>query len=232
MKLVLLPGLDGTGDLFAALLIELSEFECRVITLPATGAQDYPSIVEQVKEKLPKDDFVLVAESFSGPIGAVLASKGLPQMKGVIFVASFLSPPKKLLVGFARYLPLKMLSKMPLAGYFHKLLFLGPDASHQLVDLFQQTILSLSPQIIKARLKSIQSLSVSSENLDLPAAYIQALSDRLVPAGKIVEFKSRFENLTVQPIEGPHFILQSKPAECAVAISELVQLLLSQTESR
>ena len=232
MKLVLLPGLDGTGDLFAALLIELSEFECWVITLPATGAQDYPSIVEQVKEKLPKDDFVLVAESFSGPIGAVLASEGLPQMKGVIFVASFLSPPKKLLVGFARYLPLKMLSKMPLAGYLHKLLFLGPDASHQLVDLFQQTILSLSPQIIKARLKSIQSLSVSSENLDLPAAYIQALSDRLVPAGKIVEFKSRFENLTIQPIEGPHFILQSKPAECAVAISELVQLLLSQTESR
>ena len=229
---MLLPGLDGTGNLFSALLIELSEFECEVITLPAIGAQDYPSIVEQVKEKLPKDDFVLVAESFSGAIGTALAKEGLPQLKGIIFVASFLSPPKKLLVSFARFLPLKMLSKMPLARYFHKLLFLGSDANKQLVELFQQTILSLSLQIIKARLKSIQSLTESSEKLDLPAAYIQALSDRLVPAVKADEFNDRFKNLTIRSIEGPHFILQSKPAESAIAISELVRVLLSQVEGK
>ena len=231
MKLVLLPGLDGTGNLFSAVLAELSEFECEVISLPAEGAQDYPSIVRYVKKKLPTDDFVLIAESFSGPIGMALAKEGFDNMIGVIFVASFLSPPNRLLVGVARYLPLKSLSKAPFAAYFHKLLFLGANASKQLVELFQQTIISLPPQLIKDRLKSIQMLSVDSEKLDLPAAYIQASSDRLVPLAKVEDFKSRFKNLTIRSIEGPHFVLQSKPAEAAVVIAELVRLFSNQAES-
>ena len=225
-------GTHDAGNLFSAVVAELTEFECEVIRLPATGEQDYPSIVRSVKEKLHSDDFVLIAESFSGPIGLALAKEGLKNMKGVIFVATFLSPPNKFLLGFARYLPLKSLSKVPFAAYFHKLLFLGADANKQLVELFQQTILSLPPQLIKARLKSIQSLTVASDAIDLPTAYIQALSDRLVPATKAEEFKSGFNNLTVKTIKGPHFILQSKSAECAVVISELVRILLSQKEDK
>lgn len=144
MKLVLLPGLDGTGNLFSAVLAELSEFECEVISLPAEGAQ---------------------------------------------------------------------------------------NASKQLVELFQQTIISLPPQLIKDRLKSIQMLSVDPEELYLPAAYIQASSDRLVPLAKVEDFKSRFKNLTIRSIEGPHFVLQSKPAEAAAVIAELVRLFSNQAES-
>ena len=135
--------MDGTGNLFSPILNELSEFNCEVITLPASGPQDYLTITDFVKKRLPKDDFILVAESFSGPIGAALEMSGVENMKGIIFVATFLSAPQKLLLGLARVLPIKFLSSLPLAIILHKALFLGPNASKELLVLFQQTLLSL-----------------------------------------------------------------------------------------
>lgn len=59
MKLVLLPGMDGTGDLFSPLLQMLSGFQWEVIALPNSGAQDYASIIVYVKQRLPDEDLFL-----------------------------------------------------------------------------------------------------------------------------------------------------------------------------
>ena len=220
--------MDGTGNLFSPLLNELSEFSCKVIELPISGAQDYSTITGFVKGRLPKEDFILVAESFSGPIGVALAKEGVKNMKGIIFVATFLSPPNKTLLGFARLLPIKLLSSLPLASIFHKMLFLGFSASKELVTLFQHTVLSLPSSLIKARLSSMQSLVATLDDIDLPVGYIQATSDRLVRSNKINNFRDTFKNIIIKTINGPHFILQANPIECAVAISELAHLLTRQ----
>jgi len=229
VKLVLLPGMDGTGNLFSPLLGELSEFNCEVITLPISGPQDYLTITKFVKGKLPKEDFILVAESFSGPIGVALAKEGVENMKGIIFVATFLSPPHKVLLGFARLLPIKLLSSLPLASILHKMLFLGFSASKELMALFQHTVLSLPSSLIKARLSSMQSLVATSDDIGLPVGYIQATSDRLVRSNKINNFRDTFKNIIIKTINGPHFILQANPIECSVAISELAHLLTRQS---
>ena len=229
MKLVLLPGMDGTGGLFSPLLRALSEFDCEVISLPQTGDQDYSSITKQVRDKLPEEDFVLVAESFSGPIGAALAKEGRANLKGIIFVATFLSAPSKLLLAFTKFLPLKLLSRLPFSAFFHKALFLGSGASNELIDLFQSTVGSLPSSLIRARLSAMYSLSYDPEVIDLPVAYIQAASDKLVPPKKAVEFSCSFTNIIFETVEGPHFLLQAKPTECAVVISELVPLLTRRT---
>ena len=220
--------MDGTGNLFTPLLSELSEFNCEVITLPMSGLQDYPTITEFVKGKLPKEDFILVAESFSGPIGVALAKESIENLKGVIFVATFLSPPHNILLGFARVLPIKLLSSLPLSTILHRALFLGYSASKELVELFKYTVRSLPSSIIKARLSSMQSLVASSDNIDLPVGYIQATYDRLVRSNKVNDFRNVFNNIIIKTINGPHFILQANPKECAVAISELVPLLTRQ----
>lgn len=228
MKLVFLPGMDGTGNLFLPLLSKLSEFDCEVITLPISGSQDYLTITEFVKGKLPQEEFILVAESFSGPIGVALAKEYIENMKGVIFVATFLSPPHKILLGLARVLPIKLLSSLPLATIFHKVLFLGSSAKKELVELFQHTVLSLPSSLIKARLRSMHSLVATYDDLDLPAGYIQATSDRLIHSNKVNEFRNTFKSVILKTINGPHFILQANPVEGAVAISELAHILTRQ----
>ncbi|WP_339670449.1 alpha/beta hydrolase [Dasania marina] len=222
---MLLPGMDGTGNLFDPLLDALSGFDCEVIALPESGSQDYLSITKYVKEKLPKSDFILVAESFSGPVASRLAKEDIKNMRGIIFVATFLSAPSRLLIPIAKALPLKLLSSLPFAELFHKYLFLGPSASNDLVQLFQSTVRSLTSNLIKARLSSMQSLVCSLEPIELPVAYIQAASDKLVSAHKAIEFSRHFKNIIIKTIDGPHFILQAQPVQCAVVINELVPLL-------
>ncbi len=225
MKLVLLPGMDGTGDLFSPLLQMLPGFQWEVIALPNSGAQDYASIIVYVKQRLPDEDFILIAESFSGPIGMALAKSGMENLKGVIFVATFLSTPSKCLVFLARCLPLKFLLKLPFSTLFIKALFLGSDASDELIHLFKTCLYSLSSALIKARLGAMYSLIYHPRDIELPVGYIQAVSDKLVCSGKLNEFRNSFNNIMVKTIEGPHFILQSKPEQCAAVISEMVPML-------
>jgi len=221
--------MDGTGNLFSPLISELSDFDCEVITLPMAGPQDYQTITEVVKGKLPQEEFILVAESFSGPIGIALAKECIENLKGVIFVASFLSPPHRILLGFARVLPIKLLSSLPLAAIFHRVLFLGSSAKKELMELFQHTVLSLPSSIIKARISSMHSLVATYDDIGLPVGYIQATSDRLVHSNKVDDFRNTFKNVIIKTINGPHFILQANPVEGAVAISELAHLLIGQT---
>lgn len=232
MKLVLLPGLDGTGDLFTPLLDELSMFQCEVIQLPLSGGQDYPSITASVREQLPSEEFILIAESFSGPIAATLAMENIRYLKSVIFVATFLSTPRKPLLMIAQHLPLKLLSTLPFSGFFIRELLLGHNTSNPLIDLFKDTIKALPRSLISHRIQSILSLNANKNRCELQVAYLQASSDKLVPANKALEFQRRFNNITIKTVKGSHLILQANPSECAVVISELVSVLTKRTKAK
>lgn len=76
MRLVLLPGLNGSSALFAPLLAELGDIECQAIELPEHGPQDYDALAQKMAQRLGNAPFVLLGESFSGPllIGSPCAS--------------------------------------------------------------------------------------------------------------------------------------------------------------
>ncbi|MCI5146853.1 MAG: hypothetical protein D3923_15345 [Candidatus Electrothrix sp. AR3] len=83
MQVILLPGMDGTGILFKPLLKEFSEdIDVRALSYPCDTKLSYSQLVEYVRKKLPeREDFILVAESFSGPIGYFLASNPPSNLK-------------------------------------------------------------------------------------------------------------------------------------------------------
>lgn len=219
MKKVLLPGMDGTGQLFAPLLPYLDEVSASVISYPTMGKQDYDTLVEYVKSKLPNEDFILVAESFSGPIGVVLAQDNIPNLKAIVFVATFLSTPRRSLVKVMRHLPIKLFSKLPFATALYRFFMFGSHAPNEIVTLFQEVLSELPSETLKQRLLAIESLSLSAGDIDIPAVYIQAEEDRLVSYDKCSEFKEVFSSLSVKTIKGPHFVIQTNPEECAEIIN-------------
>ena len=77
MKLVLLPGMDGIGELFSPLIPELNSVDYIVIPFPQTGKQDYHTLTAFIREKLPGQVFILLTESFSGPIAVQLAQQNI-----------------------------------------------------------------------------------------------------------------------------------------------------------
>src|SRR5689334_18272732 len=95
MKLVLLPGLDGTGVLFRPFLKLLpSSIEPIVVAYPPRQALGYDELLPLVRSTLPKNKpFVLLGESFSGPLSLRIAAERPIDLKGLILAGSFISCP-------------------------------------------------------------------------------------------------------------------------------------------
>src|SRR5688572_15115527 len=134
MTLILIPGLDGTGEFFQPFLEVYGREHAQVIPLPQSGPQDYATLTEYVLQRLPADrDYVLLAESFGGPIGANLALRGLPRLKGIIFIATFLSPPPRWLTLLGFVLPLEAVVPTRAGGRILRYLFAESQAQAQTV---------------------------------------------------------------------------------------------------
>lgn len=93
MRLVLLPGLNGSGRPFAPLLAYLPDITCQVLELPRQGPQDYNSLATALLDQLGDTPFVLLGESFSGPLAYRLALRRPKGLCGMVFAASFLQRP-------------------------------------------------------------------------------------------------------------------------------------------
>lgn len=218
--------MDGTGALFEDFISSYAG-ECLIIPLPMAGEQDYMSLATALADKLPKEEFILLAESFSGGIVPYLLEHASDRIRGVIFVASFLSPPGRVLLFLGRMLPIAKLATLSLARCIHKELFLGRNATDELVRKFFQVIRSVPARILKQRLKEMAKMKLPGKRISIPAAYIQAMDDKLVSANKWPEFLEVFANIKRYQIKGPHFILQANPAGAAELVSETVSFLTS-----
>lgn len=223
--LVLLPGMNGTGELFAEFL-SYYDGDHLVISLPVSGPQDHATLADVINNQLPTEDYILLAESFSGGIVPELLKLEPTHMKGVIFVASFLSSPRSYLIGVAKLLPIKALSSLPLSNIAHRLLFLGQEATKPLLSKFVNVIKSTPKQVLSSRLEVMKMQQLPQITFDIPAIYVQALSDRLIPSQKSREFSKVFTNIKYIEIEGPHFILQAQPKESARFVTEAISLIL------
>lgn len=95
--LVLLPGMDGTGDLFAPFLAAMGP-ECKVLCIryPDDAAMGYVELEVLVRSQLPHDaNYVVLGESFSGPIAASLSAAPPPGLMGIVLCCTFLRSPAR-----------------------------------------------------------------------------------------------------------------------------------------
>lgn len=218
--------MDGTGDLFEEFL-SYYDGENLVISLPQDGPQDHLSLARAIEMQLPNEDFILLAESFSGGIVPELLKRSLANIKGVIFVASFLSCPNRYLLPIVKVLPLKALASAPLSKIGHKFLLLGQHASEALLLKFITVIKSIPEHILKSRLAVMSQQRLPQGNFEVPTVYIQAMSDRLIMPRKSRELCNLFKNIEYIEIDGPHFVLQAKPKESSQLVSKAVALIIN-----
>lgn len=223
MRVVLLPGLNGSSDLFRPLLDELDDVSIQVLELSAEGPQDHDSLAASLHRQLGEAPFILLGESFSGAIAYRIALQQPTGLRGVIFAASFLSCPSALLP-LVRHLPIpRSLSTLTAAL---KIFCVGRDVSDDLLQQLKQEIRLIPDALLRARLHSLAELRAPQQRLALPALHLWPQQDRLVShgvAGQLAEYCSDLRKVS---IEGPHFILQTRPKVCAKAIRAFTTELL------
>lgn len=219
--------MDGTGKLFQPFINELpDEIDYSIISYPENKCLSYNELEAFVMDKLPKDeDFVLLAESFSGPIGYLIAQKNLANMKTIIFVATFLRNPNKPLINIVKLMPLRLLLTLPIPKFIIKQFFLGNNPDNQTIAAFKETLKNISSEVLSFRINEMSKLSLDLDKITMKTYYIQALDDKLVSSDNLSSFKKISNELKTIKINGPHFILQARPKECAKLIADKLSLI-------
>ena len=223
-SLVLLPGLNGTGDLFAPVLAQLDgRLLSSIVVYPSAEPLDYPAHESIVRAALPTDrPFVLLGESFSGPIAIRIAASAPAGLRGLILCASFVRCPRPSLRVLS---PLtSFVSPRARPNWLTDFLLLGSYATPDLRRMLRQSLAGVSDAVMQSRVTSILNVDVSQDarEVRVPTLYLRGRFDRLVPARCATAIARLVPSYRILDINAPHALLQAAPAIATGAIEAFV----------
>ena len=218
-RLVLLPGLDGTGELFAPFLEALGDFPGQVIAYPPDRPMTYAEHEAHARAHLPREEpFVLLAESFSGPIGISIAASPPPNLRALILCVTFASNPLPAFGPLGRLIGALPAARMPprLAAPW---LYAG-RATPALRRAHAQAMSRVTPAVIRKRVAELLKVDYKPllRRIAVPIMYLRATQDRLIPASACRAIEQLRPDMEVSEIEAPHFLLQTEPLRCTAAV--------------
>lgn len=221
--MLLMPGFDGTGELFRPFIAALSASH-RPLVVRYRDERTFEDYVDTVSAALPGQGAVLIAESFSGPIALGVMARHPGKIRCAVLCATFVESPFHALTKLAQFIPTPLLNLR--AGQRAMLqqfcLDDRPDAT--LVDQALSVMQSVPVATVAARLNVLADLQVRSLCRDIrtPLLILRASGDRLVSSSRYKQIIAELPGATVEEVEGPHLLLQSRPQQCARLIEEFV----------
>ncbi len=226
MKLVLIPGMDGTGRLFQWILPYL-EPDISVLPLPSSENQQYAHLASDIMSQLPREDCILLLESFSSGLASILVESA-QNVRGVIFVAGFLSAPYERVCRIAKHIPIsKIVSVPPVSWIFRKVFAGGVD--DRVFSVIVDTVDAVPSFLIKERLCSVIDLKLPDRQFEVPTLCLQGRYDFFSCEKKYHEITSVFKNTSRSLLPASHFVLQTLPKESAMRINIFVKRIIDDT---
>lgn len=221
----MLPGMDGTGLLFEPLVTALGgHYQTRIVSYPNDSTLGYEALQDYARAALPeRGSYVLLAESFSGPIAVRLAATQPPGLQALILCATFVRNPHP---GLAWLAPLaQRLPAKRLPSWFVNKLLLGSFAQPALGAALKRAIDLVDAKVLRARLQAVLSIDATAALVQctVPVLYLQASADRLVPAMALAPIRQHCRALSVCAVRGPHGLLQAAPQASAAAIRAFLE---------
>jgi pimeloyl-[acyl-carrier protein] methyl ester esterase len=218
MDLVLLPGMDGTARLFEPFVRALPPgWSAAPVRYPPDRSVGYDALLEQVP--VPAGDFVLVAESFGGPLALKVAARNPTGLKAVALVATFIASPVLLPRAVARFLLSATgtaFFRSPPPNWALRRYLIGADASPEQVDALRRLIASVPPEVMAGRARAILNVDVTKElrTCPVPVLYLQGTKDHLIPRSMATRMQRIRPDMKVVRVEAPHLVLQQDPEAC------------------
>jgi pimeloyl-ACP methyl ester carboxylesterase len=218
ITIVLLPGLNGTRDLFKPLVDKApSHFNILTVAFPAQESYSYQQLTEYVLEKIShfEGGFILLGESFSGPLALFVAQTKPYSLKGVILAATFVTAPN---IKIARFLPWAF--GFRLAKFVGSLFCKNQPKS--VLGLVFNELTKLNPQVLAERIQAIFSVNAEAalKECSVPIMYFLGKNDFVVPRQNLDRVLAIRSDVKVIEFNTDHFLLQSAPAEAWNAICE------------
>jgi pimeloyl-ACP methyl ester carboxylesterase len=224
ITLILLPGMDGTGSLFRPFIDAVGPtFKIKVIQYPTDQAMDYRALLAHVRRELPVNEpYVVLGESFSGPIAVELAAEADPLLRGLILCCTFVRNPRPLLSGL-RFVIQSVPMWMPPMSVFGNLL-LGKFSTPALRLALAQAIAQVTPAVMRARVHAVLCVDVTAQMtaVKIPILYLRATQDKLVPRSTSEWICHLNPRTQVVNVDAPHCPLQTTPLEAVQVVQKFL----------
>lgn len=224
LPLLMLPGLHGGSKLFERFVAALPEWiEPRIVTYPNDRIVTYDDILANVE--LPEGPFAVLAESYAGPLGIRIAASQPPNLKALIFVATFARSPHPWVPRWAAGIVRGWMFKLPVQQQVVRRILLSDDGTPDQLDEGWRELFLCDMQVLAARVREVHRVDVRSQlsQINVPALYLQATRDRVVPARALRDFQRSLSSMEVINIDSPHPILQRRSAKSAAAVAAFLE---------
>lgn len=224
LALVLLPGMDGTGifiEDFAAAL--RPEFKPIIVRYPDDPSLGYAELEPIASAALPTNEpFLILGESFSGPIAISIAASRAPGLLGLILCVTFARNPHPLLPLVTTILKAFPLLRVP-RFIQHRNLFGRFDSLRLRAKLREVRSLG-SQETQRARLDAVASIDVSEKlrRVAVPVLDLRARNDRVVSRASGDYIRRTLPAVEVADLDAPHLLLQTVPQDALAAIRDFV----------
>ncbi len=222
--LVLLPGLDGTGKLFETFVQSLDpDQQTQIIRYPVDLAQGYTELEALVRAALPTNrPYVVLGESFSGPIAIRIAADPPPGLVAVVLCVTFARNPYPMLAWagpFTAALPVKSLPGWLRAPFMWG--SLSPDGAPLAAE---RATAGVDASVLQHRIAAVLGVDETAalSRIRIPVLVLQASVDHVVPDMATRHLLRHLPAAVHVEIEGPHLLLQTRPGECAEAIARFI----------
>lgn len=216
--LVILPGLDGTGNLSQAFAGgDWGGRRVVVLPLPKKGPQDYPALAQHLREQLPEGPLVLIGESFTGPLAMRLAAGERGRVDALILSASFCRSPAPAGLSLVPLRPL--LAVKPPAPILRHFLT-GKEASDEAVAAVASAVREVPARTLSERVRVVLALEEREcpSPSGLPVLILQARGDALLDWEAQSGLERHFPEARSTWIQGPHLLLTMAPDACREAV--------------
>ena len=190
--------------------------DVQVIALPDDPAANYDLLVQQIAPTLVEGKPVhLIAESFSGPLGILLAAAYPKHVQTLSLIATFAKSP----IGrWAAWLPWILLFRWPIPALVAETFLINghPDV----LPVLRRSLANCSPATLQSRVQCVAQVDVSDSlpEIQCPVFYLRPEQDRLISRRCANHILQRLPTTHLITMPGPHLILQSQPAESWVRL--------------
>ncbi len=224
LTLVLLPGMDGTGIFFEDFAAALQpEFKPVIVRYPNDPSLGYAELEAFARAALPPDEqFLVLGESFSGPIAISIAASNPPGLLGLLLCVTFARNPHPLLPLVTAIL--KPLPAWRVPRFIQQPNLFGRFNSPYLRAKLRDVRGLVSQKTLKARLEAVASIDVSDKlrRVTVPTLYLRAKHDRVVSRASCDYVRNAHPEVEVAELDAPHLLLQTVPQAAIAAIRNFV----------
>jgi pimeloyl-ACP methyl ester carboxylesterase len=218
LPIVLLPGLNGTARLLEDVRSRLAvKRPAVIIDYPTDRKLGYGELADLVRGRLPEGRFVVLGESFSGPIAIEIAAALPERVAGLILAVSFARSPLPVGGSLARaWLSLRM----PRPRWAMAAGLMGSQGTPELSRTLAETLATVPNEVAAFRVGEAIGIDKTARLTEIacPVLYIVGKRDWLLGRRPMLDVQRLAKQCEVAEIDGPHMLLATHAQEAAEVI--------------